>query len=69
MIGVYILLGGMVLFATAHAAPISVYVGTYTEKNSKGIYRLEMDAATGKLSGKELVAETPNPTFLAVHPN
>ncbi|HEY1859893.1 MAG TPA: lactonase family protein [Gemmataceae bacterium] len=46
-----------------------VYVGTYTGGKSKGIYRLEMDPATGKLTGRELVAETPNPTFLAIHPN
>jgi 6-phosphogluconolactonase len=46
-----------------------VYVGTYTGKNSKGIYRFEMDPADGKLSNRELVAETTNPTFLDVTPN
>src|SRR5438552_18909626 len=46
-----------------------VFIGTYTGEKSKGIYRFEMDAATGKLTGKELVAETANPTFLAIHPN
>jgi 6-phosphogluconolactonase len=45
------------------------YIGTYTGEKSKGIYRFEFDAATGKLTGQELVAETPNPTFLAIHPN
>ena len=28
------------------------YIGTYTGKNSKGIYRFEMDLTTGKLTGK-----------------
>jgi 6-phosphogluconolactonase len=46
-----------------------MYVGTYTGAKSKGIYRFEFDPATGKVTGRELVAETPNPTFLAIHPN
>src|SRR5262249_40878360 len=46
-----------------------VYVGTYTGKDSKGIYRLELDPATGKLTGPELAGETANPSFLAIHPN
>src|SRR5439155_1587083 len=47
-----------------------VFVGTYTNKPSKGIYRLEFDAASGKLSRRPvLVAETEQPSFLAVHPS
>jgi 6-phosphogluconolactonase len=46
-----------------------VYVGTYTGPSSKGIYRFELDPATGKLTSRALAAETANPTFLAVHPN
>ena len=45
------------------------YVGTYTEKNSKGIYAFRFDAATGKLSPLGLAAEINTPSFLAVHPN
>ena len=45
------------------------YVGTYTEKTSKGIYAFQFDAATGKLSPLGLAAETTTPSFLAVHPN
>jgi 6-phosphogluconolactonase len=45
-----------------------VYVGTYTGPKSKGIYRLELDAATGKLSDPQLAGETANPSFLAIHP-
>ncbi len=44
------------------------YVGTYTGKVSKGIYLFEMNKDTGKLTDLGLVAETPNPTFLALHP-
>lgn len=46
-----------------------VYVGTYTEKQSKGIYAFRFDARTGKSAPLGLVAETVSPSFLAVHPN
>lgn len=47
-----------------------VYVGTYTQGGkSKGIYLLEMDPETGKLTPKGAVAEVANPSFLAIHPN
>ncbi len=46
-----------------------VYLGTYAGGKSKGIYRCELDLATGKLSEPALAAETKNPSFLAVHPN
>src|SRR5271165_4426942 len=56
-------------FAESPAAKYWVFVGTYTGAKSKGIYRLEMDADTGKLSEPELAAETSSPSFLAVHPS
>lgn len=46
-----------------------VYIGTYTGKQSKGIYAAEFDPATGALSEPQLVAETPSPSFLALSPN
>ncbi len=52
----------------APAKETLVYVGTYTNAKSKGIYAFRMDDA-GKLSPAGLVAETPSPSFLAVHPN
>jgi 6-phosphogluconolactonase len=61
------------LSAVVCAAPkpekLWVYVGTYTGKNSKGIYRFEMDLADGKLSKRELAAEITSPSFLDVAPN
>jgi len=45
------------------------YTGTYTGKNSKGIYVFRFNAATGKLAPVGLAAEANNPTFLAIHPN
>jgi 6-phosphogluconolactonase len=47
-----------------------VYVGTYTnDKKSEGIYRMELDLATGKLSEPKLAGKTVNPSFLAIHPS
>src|SRR5437879_5745766 len=46
-----------------------VFVGTYTTKTeSKGIYAYEFDADTGKLTPKGVAAETPAPSWMAVHP-
>ncbi len=46
-----------------------VYVGTYTGPKSKGIYAYRFQPSTGKISPIGLVAETRNPSFLALHPN
>ena len=49
---------------------LMVYVGTYTQGGkSKGIYLLDMDPESGKLTPKGVVAEVANPSFLAIHPN
>src|SRR5260370_40673773 len=47
-----------------------VFVGTYTSKTeSKGIYGYEFDADTGKLTPRGVAAETPDPSWVAVHPS
>jgi 6-phosphogluconolactonase len=43
-----------------------VYVGTYTDHGSKGIYAYRFDSSTGKLNSLGLSAETAEPSFLAV---
>ncbi len=46
------------------------FIGTYTEKTkSKGIYAFRFEDTSGKLSPLGVVAETPNPSFLAAHPS
>jgi 6-phosphogluconolactonase len=51
------------------AEPLTVYVGTYTDTTSKGIYRFTLDPKTGATTSPVLAAETKNPSFLALHPN
>ena len=49
-------------------AELRVYIGTYTGAKSKGIYLSRLNLKTGALSAPALVAETPSPSFLALHP-
>jgi 6-phosphogluconolactonase len=46
-----------------------MYVGTYTDHGSKGIYAYHYDADTGKLSPVGLAAETENPSFVVADAN
>ncbi len=46
-----------------------VYVGTYTVRESKGVYAYRFDAATGELTSLGLAAETASPSFLAADPS
>ncbi len=55
--------------ATAKVGRVMLYVGTYTSGDSKGIYRLHLDPATGALSPAGDPTETVNPSFLAFHPS
>ena len=65
---------GLALGISAPAADdkpekLRVYIGTYTGKNSKGIYLGELDLASGALTIKGVAGETVNPSFLALHPS
>jgi 6-phosphogluconolactonase len=73
------LLTGLCLVASLHGEPqmgpgsnggaVRVYVGTYTSAESKGIYRLRLDLATGTLTPEGEPTEVVNPSFLALHPS
>jgi 6-phosphogluconolactonase len=61
--------------AAAAGKSHSVYWGTYTEGGgqygngaSKGIYVSRMEPETGRLTEPELAAESPNPSWLTIHP-
>lgn len=59
-------------FASAQAADAAsywVYIGTFTDHGSKGIYLMHMDAASGALTQPELAVEAASPAFMALHPN
>jgi 6-phosphogluconolactonase len=48
---------------------IPIYIGTYTDAESRGIYRLALDGDGAQLSAPVLVAPAENPSFLAWHPS
>jgi 6-phosphogluconolactonase len=54
--------------AAADSTKFWVFVGTYTDGKSKGIYRMVLDTASGKLSEPSLAAQVDSPSFLAIHP-
>jgi len=72
-----VLCAPLVFFSSAQSSKKSaakgqylVYIGTYTTKTeSKGIYSFQFDLATGRMTAPELVAESPDPSFVAVHPD
>ena len=49
--------------------PATVFVGTYTGKESRGIYRFAFNETTGEAGDVTLAAEMKNPAFLAIAPN
>jgi 6-phosphogluconolactonase len=68
----WFLIFSIVTATAGHEAPKGKYllfVGTYTEKDSKGIYAYRFDSASSELTPLGLAAETTNPSFLAIDPS
>jgi 6-phosphogluconolactonase len=68
------LLGSSLLISTTLAnaeepAMSRLFVGTYTNGASKGVYTSTLDLGTGTLSEPLLAGEVKNPSFLALHPS
>jgi 6-phosphogluconolactonase len=71
-----LVLGGMAMlpkWSLARQTPETgpehlLFVGTYTKKDSKGIYAWRFNSQAGTLTPLGLSAETDNPSFLAIHP-
>jgi 6-phosphogluconolactonase len=53
----------------AKSGKASVYVGTYTRRDSKGIHLAHLDLGSGDLRLEGVAGEVVNPSFLAIHPN
>ena len=48
---------------------VRAYIGTYTDKGSEGVYVLELDRDTGKVTEARVAAKQKSPSFVAIHPN
>lgn len=55
------------MFAQSGAKEI-IYVGTFSERGSKGIYVMEFERSSGNLNIIQTIAGKESPSFLAVHP-
>ncbi|HVZ83966.1 MAG TPA: lactonase family protein [Terracidiphilus sp.] len=57
--------------AQSAALRYRAYAGCYTGKagNGEGIYALDFDLANGALYNRRLVARTPSPSWIAIHPS
>ncbi|MEO8053494.1 MAG: lactonase family protein [Acidobacteriota bacterium] len=64
-----VLYTALLLASAASAAEVTVFVGTYTNAQSKGIYSMQFDEASGKLSAPTLAVESPSPSFLTISSN
>jgi 6-phosphogluconolactonase len=59
---------------TSPDGKLFAYAGTYSSAvdggaNGEGIYLFETDIKTGALSSARLVAKTPNPSWISIHPS
>ncbi|MDP2068005.1 MAG: lactonase family protein [Lutibacter sp.] len=51
-------------FSMASAQNIPLYVGTYTDADSEGIYLYDFNLKTGELTNKKLAVEAVNPSYI-----
>ena len=47
----------------------TLFVGTYTENGSEGVYSYQFDSNSGELTQKKLAAKIENPSFVKVSPD
>jgi 6-phosphogluconolactonase len=70
MLAAAVALAGLARAQDGDAPTMRLYVGTYTAPGkSEGIYRLDLNPATGALSGPRLAAKSESPSFLAFSPS
>src|SRR4051812_35382892 len=62
-------MGAMTTSTPALSSKYLLFVGTYTDKESKGIYAYRFDPVSNQLLPLGLVAETTNPSFLTTDAN
>ncbi len=58
-----------VVSAQAQPKTATIYVGTYSQRGSEGVYILSFDTKTGELKQTGTGKNDKSPSFLALHPN
>lgn len=56
-------------FLNCEQKTTTLYVGTYTDGDSKGIYQFQFDSETGALTKKQLATTSENPSFITYSPD
>ena len=69
LISCFVFVTCVTLFSAQRSADYLVYIGSYTNTTSKGIYVADFDSKSGALSAPRLVAESVSPAQLWVAPN
>lgn len=46
--------------------PLTLFVGTYTDAESEGIYKMQFDCENGKILSSKLAAKITSPSYLAI---
>ena len=67
--GILILFTFLLFSACAEKEPeqnFDLFIGTYTDGDSEGIYKMAFNATTGQLANKSLAATLTSPSFLAI---
>ncbi|MGB0777870.1 MAG: lactonase family protein [Flavobacteriaceae bacterium] len=59
------ILFSLIIFSFMQLSSQKLYVGTYTNTTSKGIYTLDFNPETGVLSNEELMVSSNNPSFIS----
>lgn len=61
--------GGLAGCANAPASQEVVYVGTFADRGSQGLYVFAFDRTTGRLTELQTVSDREGPNFQALHPH
>lgn len=59
----------LLIFISCKAQNTPLYIGTYTDGYSEGIYKLDFNQNTGQLSNLQLAISTQNPSFITYSRN
>lgn len=59
----------LIIYFNCVAQNVTLYVGTFTNEDSKGIYSFQFNTETGELSNKVLATESESPNFITYSPD
>ncbi|WP_299430717.1 beta-propeller fold lactonase family protein [uncultured Maribacter sp.] len=64
-----LILFSLVIFTSCKVESSKLFVRTFTQSGSKGLYSYSFNTKTGELNNKKLEAEIKDPSFLTISDN